>query len=70
MRLAQRLSGGVAGGLKRSRLRRDGDTLRLEVDRRQAALLGETVERRLKALAGELGLKAETASHTRSPWLH
>ena len=61
MRLAQRLSGGVAGGLKRSRLRRDGDTLRLEVEGRQAALLGETVERRLKALAGEMGLKAETA---------
>ncbi len=61
MRLGQRLSGGVAGGLKRSRLRRAGDALRLELDGKNAALLGETVERRLKALAGELGLKAETA---------
>jgi len=61
MRLAQRLSGGVAGGLQRSRLRRAGGALRLEVDGKDAALLGETVERRLKALAGEMGLKAETA---------
>jgi exopolyphosphatase/guanosine-5'-triphosphate,3'-diphosphate pyrophosphatase len=60
MRLAQRLSGGVAGGLKRSGLVRDGDTLRLEVARKDAGLIGETVDRRLKTLSAELGLKPET----------
>jgi exopolyphosphatase/guanosine-5'-triphosphate,3'-diphosphate pyrophosphatase len=59
MRLGQRLSGGVAACLRRSRLSREGDALRLEVGRRDAALLGETVERRLKTLAAELGLRPE-----------
>jgi len=58
MRLGQRLSGGVAAGLKRSRLVREGDVLRLEVRADSEALRGEIVERRLKSLAGELGLKA------------
>jgi exopolyphosphatase/guanosine-5'-triphosphate,3'-diphosphate pyrophosphatase len=58
MRLGQRLSGGVAAGLKQSRLVRDGDTLRLEVDPAAAALVGEIVGRRMKSLAGVLGLKA------------
>ena len=67
MRLGQRLSGGVAGGLKRSRLRRDGDTLRLDAAAGEdAALLGETVERRLKTLAGELGLQARETAVDRS----
>jgi exopolyphosphatase/guanosine-5'-triphosphate,3'-diphosphate pyrophosphatase len=57
MRLAQRLSGGVAEGLEHSRLRRDDDTLRLDVDADQAALVGEIVERRMKSLAAALGLK-------------
>jgi exopolyphosphatase/guanosine-5'-triphosphate,3'-diphosphate pyrophosphatase len=57
MRLGQRLSGGVAVGLKHSRLVRDGDTLRLEVDREAGPLVGEIVERRLKSLASALGLK-------------
>jgi exopolyphosphatase / guanosine-5'-triphosphate,3'-diphosphate pyrophosphatase len=61
MRLGQRLSGGVAACLKRSRLTRDGGTLRLEVGKRDAALLGETVERRLKTLAVELELRPELA---------
>ena len=60
MRLGQRLSGGVAAGLRVSRLERDGDVLRLEIGGRRAALLGETVERRLKTLAGEMGLRPET----------
>lgn len=59
MRLGQRLSGGVAAGLERSRLHRDGATLVLEVRRADAALIGESVERRLRILAGELGLDAE-----------
>ena len=58
MRLGQRLSGGVAAGLKRSRLMREGETLRLEVDAEAAPLVGEIVERRMKSLAGSLGLKA------------
>jgi len=61
MRLGQRLSGGVAAGLRTSRLVRDGGALRLEIDPGNAALLGETVERRLKTLAGELGLSPEIA---------
>jgi exopolyphosphatase/guanosine-5'-triphosphate,3'-diphosphate pyrophosphatase len=59
MRLGQRLSGGVAECLRKSRLSRDGETLRLEIGKRDAALLGETVERRLKLLAAELGLRPE-----------
>jgi len=61
MRLGQRLSGGVAAGLERSRLSRVGDVLRLTVDAADSALLGEPVERRLKTLAGELGLRPEAA---------
>jgi exopolyphosphatase/guanosine-5'-triphosphate,3'-diphosphate pyrophosphatase len=59
MRLGQRLSGGVAECLGKSRLERAGDALRLQIGKRDAALLGETVERRLKVLAGELGLRPE-----------
>jgi exopolyphosphatase/guanosine-5'-triphosphate,3'-diphosphate pyrophosphatase len=57
MRLGQRLSGGVAAGLKHSRLVREGETLRLEVDQPNHPLVGEIVERRLKSLANALGLK-------------
>lgn len=58
MRLGQRLSGGVAAGLKQSRLVREGETLRLEVDSAAEPLVGEIVGRRMKSLAGALGLKA------------
>jgi exopolyphosphatase / guanosine-5'-triphosphate,3'-diphosphate pyrophosphatase len=58
MRLGQRLSGGVAAGLEKSRLVRDGERLRLEIDPDNAALRGEIVERRLKTLASALGLTA------------
>ncbi len=57
IRLGQRLSGGVAAGLERSRLERRGDVLRLKL--RDGALAGEAVERRLKTLAAELGLMPE-----------
>lgn len=61
MRLGQRLSGGVAAGLERSRLiRRDG-VLRLKLAKADRPLAGETVERRLKTLAAEMGLKPELA---------
>ena len=59
MRLGQRLSGGVAAGLKQSRLAREGEVLRLEVDPVAGPLVGEIVERRLKSLASALGLKAQ-----------
>jgi len=59
MRLGQRLSGGVASFLTRSRLSRERDILRLSVKKRDAALLGETVERRFKILASEMELKPE-----------
>jgi len=56
MRLGQRLSGGVAAGLERSRLERGADTLTLRIARADAALISETVERRLKTLAAALRL--------------
>lgn len=59
MRLGQRLSGGVAAGLEHSRLSRRDGALRLKVARRDAALVGEPVERRLKTLATEMGLRPE-----------
>jgi exopolyphosphatase/guanosine-5'-triphosphate,3'-diphosphate pyrophosphatase len=57
MRLGQRLSGGVAAGLKHSRLRRSVETLGLEIDAGHESLRGEIVERRLKSLAAALGLQ-------------
>ncbi|MFN3943990.1 MAG: Ppx/GppA family phosphatase [Allosphingosinicella sp.] len=62
MRLGQRLSGGVAAGLERSRLRIDGDALLLELPGGEEALFGEAVERRLRTLAGAMGLKARAAA--------
>jgi exopolyphosphatase/guanosine-5'-triphosphate,3'-diphosphate pyrophosphatase len=59
MRLGQRLSGGVAAGLEGSRLLRRDGVLRLRAERKDAALVGEMVERRLRTLAGELGLKSD-----------
>jgi exopolyphosphatase/guanosine-5'-triphosphate,3'-diphosphate pyrophosphatase len=57
MRLGQRLSGGVAAGLERSALSKDGDTLRLTLEAGDDALFGETVERRFKTLAAAMGLR-------------
>jgi exopolyphosphatase/guanosine-5'-triphosphate,3'-diphosphate pyrophosphatase len=59
IRLGQRLSGGVSGPLRASRLVRAADCLRLEIDAANAALAAGPVERRLKALASALGLRAE-----------
>jgi exopolyphosphatase/guanosine-5'-triphosphate,3'-diphosphate pyrophosphatase len=59
MRLGQRLSGGVAASLERSRLSRQGDCLRLELRKKDEALYGEPVERRFKALAAAMGCSAE-----------
>ncbi|QNA83938.1 Ppx/GppA family phosphatase [Sphingomonas sp. So64.6b] len=60
MRLGQRLSGGLAGPLLRSHLHIGPTTLSLHLEPRDAALYGEAVERRHKALA---------VSHDREPVL-
>jgi exopolyphosphatase/guanosine-5'-triphosphate,3'-diphosphate pyrophosphatase len=62
MRLGHRFSGGVMASLSRSRLRINGDILRLEMHKADGALYGEIVERRLCALADALGLKAEAVT--------
>ena len=59
MRLGQRMSGGLAGPLQRSRLHDDGKSLSLHLDDRDAGLYGETVERRHGALALRLDRKAK-----------
>jgi exopolyphosphatase/guanosine-5'-triphosphate,3'-diphosphate pyrophosphatase len=58
IRLGQRLSGGVAAPLKRTRLAIDGEALWLVIERRDEALYGEAVEKRHKALANALARKA------------
>ena len=55
IRLGQRLSGGVAEALTRSRLILDPETVTLRLAAADRALFGEAVERRLKALATALG---------------
>ncbi|WP_184473817.1 Ppx/GppA phosphatase family protein [Rhizorhapis suberifaciens] len=59
IRLAQRLSGGVAGPLELGALEGDGDALRLVLANAHAALFGEAVERRLRHLATAMGLRSE-----------
>jgi exopolyphosphatase/guanosine-5'-triphosphate,3'-diphosphate pyrophosphatase len=59
IRLGQRLSGGVAGPLKRVQLGRDGNAIALTFAGDDAALYGETVERRHKVLAAMLGGEAK-----------
>lgn len=61
MRLAQRLSGGVAGPLAASRIAAANGALRLTLGPEDRALYGEAVERRHKALAGAMGLAPEVA---------
>ncbi|MEO9130502.1 MAG: Ppx/GppA family phosphatase, partial [Sphingomonas sp.] len=57
MRLGQRLSGGLAGPLQRSRLTDDGKMITLHVSPDDCALYGDAVERRHAALALALGRK-------------
>jgi exopolyphosphatase / guanosine-5'-triphosphate,3'-diphosphate pyrophosphatase len=58
IRLGQRLSGGTADALRESTLNRRGELLNLTLSNEAATLYGEVVERRLKALAEALKLKA------------
>lgn len=59
IRLAQRLSGGAAESLETSRLLVEQGMLRLVLPDGSGALFGEAVEKRLRNLAGEMGLEAE-----------
>jgi exopolyphosphatase/guanosine-5'-triphosphate,3'-diphosphate pyrophosphatase len=57
MRLGQRLGGGAAEPLRRARLAQDGEMLELSLGHDDAALYGEPVQRRHRALAQALGLE-------------
>lgn len=59
IRLGQRLSGGVAGPLKRSSVAIDGEGVVLKLEPRDTALYGEAVAKRHKTLANAMGLKPE-----------
>src|SRR3546814_20032522 len=59
MRLGQRLSGGVAASLERSRLVRNNGVLRLELRKRDQAFYGEAVERSFNDLAAAMGCTDE-----------
>ncbi|MFL9842157.1 Ppx/GppA family phosphatase [Sphingomonas sp. ST-64] len=61
MRLGQRLSGGIAGPLRRSSIAVEDERLVLRFGEDDAALYGEAVEKRHRALAGALGLTADVA---------
>jgi exopolyphosphatase/guanosine-5'-triphosphate,3'-diphosphate pyrophosphatase len=58
IRLGQRLSGGIAAPLKRSRLSDDGAALTLHLEAADRALYGDAVERRHVALANRFGRAA------------
>jgi exopolyphosphatase/guanosine-5'-triphosphate,3'-diphosphate pyrophosphatase len=64
IRLAQRLSGGVAGPLDRTSLKRTADAVELHWCDEDRALGGESVEKRLKALGASLGLGARSATRS------
>src|SRR3546814_10615663 len=59
IRLAQRLTGGVEAPLKASAIARQDDRLVLSLDPGWHHLAGESVERRLRALAQALDTKPE-----------
>jgi exopolyphosphatase/guanosine-5'-triphosphate,3'-diphosphate pyrophosphatase len=61
IRLGQRLSGGIAGPLERSRISDDGAGLTLHLPGDDRVLYGETVERRHQALATALERRAVIA---------
>ncbi len=61
MRLGAVFSGRSGPILRRASLRRAGDALELEVDRKDANMISETVERRLTQAAGQLKLKWRTS---------
>ncbi|QAY80073.1 Ppx/GppA family phosphatase [Sphingosinicella sp. BN140058] len=62
MRLGQRLSGGLAASLARSKLSCGKGILRLCLPRGEEALYGETVDRRFRRLGAALGSKTEVTT--------
>ena len=62
MRLGQRLSGGLAASLSRSRLSCGPAILRLSLQPGEDALYGETVDRRFRRLGAALGCKTEVVT--------
>jgi exopolyphosphatase/guanosine-5'-triphosphate,3'-diphosphate pyrophosphatase len=62
MRLGQRLSGGVAAPLQRTRMSLTKESVVLQRAASDASLYGEAVERRHKALATALGMSAAVAA--------
>lgn len=58
IRLGQRLSGGVAGPLRRSSLSVEGKTLLLSLPEDDRQLYGDAVDKRFRQLATEMGLEA------------
>ena len=61
LRLGQRLTGGTASALAGSGLVRAGEVVTLRLAPDQAALVGDTVARRLRLLGNALGLEAKIA---------
>ena len=61
VRLGQRLSGGVAGPLKTSRLSLDDNAVSLVLTSGDTALYGDAVQRRHRQLANALGLETRLA---------
>nr|WP_232328794.1 Ppx/GppA family phosphatase [Sphingomonas horti] len=59
IRLGQRLSGGVAGPLRRSSLKVEGRALCLSLPGQDRGLYGEAVEKRFRQLAEAMGLEAK-----------
>ncbi len=57
LRLGQRLTGGTATALAASRLERSGEAVTLRLSASHADLAGDAVLRRLKLLAGTMGLE-------------
>ena len=62
MRLGQRLSGGVASVLKKTRLAAEDGKLRLIVKKGEEALIGDAVERRLGKLAEAVGCEPQIST--------
>jgi exopolyphosphatase/guanosine-5'-triphosphate,3'-diphosphate pyrophosphatase len=62
IRLGQRLSGGVAGPLRRSSLRVEGRALCLNLPGDDRGLYGEAVDKRFRKLAEAMGLEARLVS--------
>jgi exopolyphosphatase/guanosine-5'-triphosphate,3'-diphosphate pyrophosphatase len=65
MRLGQRLSGGVAAVLERTALSIGKGKVRLHVPRKEEALAGDAVRRRLDRLADAMRLEAEVVPSMR-----